>query len=100
MAVPRPEPRGYPGNLGAPFSAHAGSTRTALVDLRDPGAAQEHSFTGLDAQADAVARGLIRRGLKAGDRICILSLNRIEFVTRITGAAAEATLVHELRPRQ
>ena len=86
MAVPRPEPRGYPGNLGTPFSAHADSTRAALVDLRDPGSAREHSFAGLDAQADAVARGLIRRGLKAGDRICILSLNRTEFVTTLLGA--------------
>ena len=86
MAVPRPEPRGYPGNLGAPFSAHAGSTRTALIDLRDPASAQEHGFAGLDAQADAVARGLVRRGLKPGDRICILSLNRVEFVTTLLGA--------------
>ena len=86
MAVPRPEPRGYPGNLGTPFSAHAGSTRTALVDLRDPGSLREHSFAALDAQADAVARGLVRRGLKAGDRICILSLNRVEFVATLLGA--------------
>ncbi len=86
MAVPRPEPRGYPGNLGAPFSAHAGNTRTALIDLRDPGSVQEHSFAGLDAQANAIARGLLRRGLKAGDRICILSLNRAEFVTTLLGA--------------
>lgn len=86
MAVPRPEPRGYPGNLGTPFSAHAGSKRTALVDLRDPGSLREHSFAALDAQADAVARGLVRRGLKAGDRICILSLNRVEFVATLLGA--------------
>lgn len=86
MAVPRPEPRGYPGNLGAPFSAHAGSTRTALVDLRDPASSREHSFADLDTQADAVARGLMRRGLRAGDRICILALNRAEFVTTLLGA--------------
>ena len=86
MAVPRPEPRGYPGNLGAPFSAHAGSTRTALIDLRNPESLREHSFADLDAKADAVARGLIRRGLKAGDRICILSLNRVEFVITLLGA--------------
>jgi len=86
MAVPRPEPRGYPGNLGTPFIAHAGNTRTALIDLHAPGSVREHSFSDLDAQANAVARGLVRRGLKAGDRICILSLNRAEFVTTLLGA--------------
>ena len=86
MAVPRPEPRGYPGNLGTPFIAHAGNTRTALIDLHAPGSVREHSFADLDAQANAVARGLLRRGLKAGDRICILSLNRAEFVTTLLGA--------------
>jgi long-chain acyl-CoA synthetase len=86
MAVPRPEPRGYPGNLGAPFSAHAGLARTALFDLHDTQSVREHSFAGLDAQANAVARGLLRRGLQAGDRICILSLNRTEFVTTLLGA--------------
>ena len=69
MAVPRPEPRGYPGNLGTPFIAHSGSTRNALIDLRDPGSEREHSYAALDAQANAVARGLVRRGLKTGDDV-------------------------------
>lgn len=86
MAVPCPEPRGQPGNLGAPFTAHAALARSALVDLRNPGAPREHAFRELDAAACAMARGLVRRGLKPGDRIAILSLNRAEFVITLLGA--------------
>lgn len=86
MTLPPPEPRGYPGNLGAPFVAHAGLARTALVDLRDPQSPREHSFRDLDGLANAVARGLVRCGLKPGDRIAILALNRAEFVVTLLGA--------------
>ena len=86
MAIPYPEPRGYPGNLGAPFVAHARLARTALIDLRDPGAPREFAFHELDALANAVARGLVRRGLTPGDRIGILALNRAEFVVTLLGA--------------
>lgn len=81
-----PEPRGYPGNLGAPFAAHAALARTALTDLRDPGAPRDHSFRDLDAAANALARGLVRSGLKPGDRIAILALNRAEYVVTLLGA--------------
>src|SRR4051812_9784661 len=86
MIVPRPEPRGYAGNLGLLFTGHAGSTRTALVDLHDAGAAREIAFQELDALCNGVARGLRRAGLAAGDRIAILSLNRFEFVAIVLGA--------------
>ncbi len=85
MATP-PEPRGYPGNLGAPFTERAASPRTALIDLRVLGTPREHHFCDLDAAANAVARGLLRRGLQPGDRIGILSLNRVEFITTLLGA--------------
>ena len=39
MTVHPPEPRGYPGNLGAPFGERAASPRTALIDLRGAGRA-------------------------------------------------------------
>lgn len=86
MTIPCPEPRGQPGNLGAPFTEHADSPRTALVDLHSADAPREHSYSDLDALVNAVARGLVRRGLKAGDRIAILSLNRAEFVAVLLGA--------------
>lgn len=86
MTIPRPEPRGQPGNLGAPFTAHAASTRIALIDLHKPEIPRPLTFRDIDTLANATARGLIRRGLKAGDRVAILSLNRIEMVAVLLGS--------------
>ena len=86
MIVPSPEPRGYPGNLGSLFAEHAHATRPAIIDLYDPAAPREISYRELDAACNAAARGLARAGLKPGDRIGILSLNRSEFVIALLGA--------------
>src|SRR5262249_34449887 len=86
MTIPLPEPRGYPGNLGLLFAQRATSDRTAITDLRDPAASRPVSFRELDAGCNAVARGLMRAGLGPGDRIGILSLNRVEFVMTVLGA--------------
>ncbi|MGZ5090737.1 MAG: class I adenylate-forming enzyme family protein [Burkholderiales bacterium] len=84
--IPAPEPRGYPGNLGSLFAAHAALDRTAIVDLRDPTRAREISFRDLDRLCNAVARGLQRAGLEPGDRIAVLSVNRYEFIATLLGA--------------
>ena len=47
--LPEPEARGYPGNLGLLFAAHAHSERTAIVDLYVPGRPREVSYRALDA---------------------------------------------------
>jgi len=86
MAIPRPEPRGYPGNLGLLFAEHAQSERPAIIDLRDAKRPRQVSFRELDAGCNAVARGLMSLRLKAGDRVGILSLNRVEFVMTLLGA--------------
>jgi long-chain acyl-CoA synthetase len=86
MTIPCPEPRGYPGNLGLLFAERAQSDRPAIIELRDPKRPRPVSFRELDAGCDAVARGLARDGLKPGDRIGIVSLNRAEFVTTLLGA--------------
>ncbi|MBI4205268.1 MAG: acyl--CoA ligase [Betaproteobacteria bacterium] len=86
MAIPCPEPRGYPGNLGLLFADHAHATRPAIIDLYDPQQPREVSFRELDGACNAAARGLARAGLKPGDRIGILSLNRVEFVITLLGA--------------
>jgi acyl-CoA synthetase (AMP-forming)/AMP-acid ligase II len=84
--IARPEPRGYPGNLGLLFADHAREERPAIVDLHDRAQPREVSFASLDRLCDAVARGLLRKGLIPGERIAILSLNRHEFVATVLGA--------------
>src|SRR5437667_11818300 len=86
MTVPRPEPRGYAGNLGLLFAERAKSSRTAITDLRSTEQPRPVSFRELDAACDACARGLVRSGLRPGDRLGILSLNRVEFVVVLLGA--------------
>ena len=86
MDSPAPEPRGYSGNLGLLFAGHARSDRTAIIELRDPDKPRPVSYRELDTACNAVARGLAKTGLKPGDRIGILSLNRAEFVTTLLGA--------------
>src|ERR1043165_3230800 len=86
MPIPRPDARGYPGNLGLLFREHAASDRTAITDLRDPRRPRPVSFRELDAACDACARGLLRSGLHPGDRVGILSVNRAEFVVTLLGS--------------
>jgi long-chain acyl-CoA synthetase len=86
MAIAKPEPRGYPGNLGLLFAEHAKSDRSAIIELHDPDKPRLVSFRQLEAGCNAVASGLQRAGLKPGDRTGILSLNRAEFVMTLLGA--------------
>jgi long-chain acyl-CoA synthetase len=86
MAIARPESRGYPGNLGLLLGEHARAQRPAIIDLRDAGKPRAVSYSELDDACNAVARGLVRSGIQPGDRIGILSLNRVEFVMALLGA--------------
>jgi long-chain acyl-CoA synthetase len=86
MSVQCPEPRGYAGNLGLLLGEHAQSDRAAIIDLRDSKTPRPVSFKALDAGCNAVARGLARSGIKPGDRVGILALNRVEFVMTLLGA--------------
>jgi long-chain acyl-CoA synthetase len=86
MTIPRPEPRGYPGNLGLLFAEHAQSERTAIIELPDDGPPRPVSFRDLDAACNACARALVRHGLKPGDRIGILAPNHVQFVAALFGA--------------
>ncbi|MBT5107244.1 MAG: acyl--CoA ligase [Rhodospirillaceae bacterium] len=72
-------------NLGDLIDPVADMDKTALIDLKDPEDPREYSFRDIDAAANAVARGLVKRGFQRGDRIAILSANRMEFMTAYFG---------------
>ena len=71
-------------NQGALIGAGRDMGKVALVDLSGP-AARPITYAALDAMARAVARGLLKRGLKRGDRIGILAANSTEFLAAFYG---------------
>jgi long-chain acyl-CoA synthetase len=73
------------GNQGNAISPDAPDDRLALIDF---GTAVERHFTygELRKATGAIARALLARGLRRGDRVAILSLNRAEFLFSFLGA--------------
>ena len=72
-------------NLGRCFDASAHPDKVAIVDLSRPEAPEEISYAELDAACDAVARGLLKRGLRRGDRVGILALNSTKLLAAYFG---------------
>lgn len=72
-------------NLGELLNQKNDPNKTALIDLSRPEGAREFSHAEIDATSRAVARGLTSRDLKRGDRVAILSSNRVEFLTAYLG---------------
>lgn len=71
-------------NLGDLIDREQDPDKIAVIDVGDD--AREYSHGELDRAANAVARGLRARGLAVGDRVAILSANRIEYLTAYFGA--------------
>lgn len=72
-------------NLGRCFDAARDPGKIAIIDLTDAEAAREISYRDFDAECDAVARGLLKRGLRRGDRIGIMALNSISLLAAYFG---------------
>jgi long-chain acyl-CoA synthetase len=76
----------YLRNLGDILRLPALGERSAYIDLRQANAPRELTAAELDRLIVATARGLARRGIRAGDRVGILAENRLEFVASYFGA--------------
>jgi len=72
-------------NLGDILRLPALGERLAYVDLRS-GEPVEFTAIELDRLIVAVARGLMRRGIRAGERVGIVAENRFEFIAAYCGA--------------
>ncbi len=72
-------------NLGDLISRDRDMAKLAVVDLGGEETPCEYCYAELDAMTMGVARGLAKRGFARGDRIAILSANRVEFIAAYFG---------------
>src|SRR4051812_6485908 len=72
-------------NLGDVLGS-ADPAKGAIIDCREWQAPRTVTYAELDRAANALARGLLRRGLARGERVAILAANRYEFVAAYLGA--------------
>ncbi|GAB7549162.1 class I adenylate-forming enzyme family protein [Cupriavidus sp. 8B] len=72
-------------NLGSVIARDADPAAQAIVGIGANGEASRRTFGDIDVAADAVARGLLRRGLAQGDRIALLGVNSVDYVVSLLG---------------
>lgn len=73
-------------NLGAFVDRSGDPERPLIIGVRPGGEHEIMSRAGFDALADAFARGLLRGGIRRGERIAILSANRADALAALLGA--------------
>jgi long-chain acyl-CoA synthetase len=72
-------------NLGDLIDRERDLSKVAIIDLDGEETPCEYSYAELDAMTMGVARALSKRGLKRGDRVTILSMNRTEYLAAYFG---------------
>src|SRR5499427_1491758 len=72
-------------NLGDLIRRDRDPTKIAVIDLGGDDVPTEYCYAELDGMTMAVARALTKRGFARGDRIAIVSANRIEFIAAYYG---------------
>ncbi|MFG1463358.1 class I adenylate-forming enzyme family protein [Xanthobacter sp. DSM 24535] len=75
-----------PCNLGDFVSRTGAAERPLIIGLEFDGSTRVMTRGAFDALADAFARGLLKRGIRRGERIAILAANRPEYVAVFMGA--------------
>lgn len=71
-------------------------TRTAIVEART---GRAHSYTSLDADADAWVERLRSCGIGSGDRVAVLAQNRVEFIALLFACVRVGALLVPLNWR-
>jgi len=72
-------------NLGKLASTGQPAGGVAIIDCLDIDRPRSYTHGDIDQLADACARGLLRAGLKRGDAVGLMSLNRVEFIAAYLG---------------
>ncbi|MFL6933373.1 MAG: class I adenylate-forming enzyme family protein [Xanthobacteraceae bacterium] len=72
-------------NLGDLIRRDCDLSKTAIIDLGGSGDERQFTYAELDRMANGAARALLRRGLKRGERVAILSANGCEYLAAYFG---------------
>jgi long-chain acyl-CoA synthetase len=72
-------------NLGDLIRRDHDLEKISIIDLGGETSPREFSFAAIDRMANGVATGLRARGLKRGERVAILSVNRAEYIAAYYG---------------
>jgi acyl-CoA synthetase (AMP-forming)/AMP-acid ligase II len=72
-------------NLGDLIRRDRDQTKIAIIDLGGEHGPRQFTFEELDTMANGVARALLKRGLRRGDRVALLAANRAEYIAAYYG---------------